>query len=61
MAIPATIFFIGTPAARSERHPPQVEACEDDPLDSMISETTRIVYGNSDFDGIIGARERRAR
>ena len=43
MAIPATIFFIGTPAASIDKQPPQVEACEEEPFDSMISETTRIV------------------
>ena len=41
MAMPATCFFIGTPAAISERLPPQMDACELEPFDSMMSETTR--------------------
>ena len=30
-----------------ERQPPQTEAMEEEPLDSVISDTTRIVYWNS--------------
>ena len=61
MAIPATIFLSGTPAASIDKQPPQVEACDDEPFDSRISETTRTVYGNSSRLGTIGANERRAR
>ena len=43
IAIPATCSFIGTPADISDNEPPQIEACEDEPLDSVISDTTLIV------------------
>ena len=42
MAIPATWFFIGTPASNSAKQPPQTEAIELEPFDSVISETTRM-------------------
>ena len=45
--MPATCAFIGTPASISARQPPQTEAIDEEPFDSVISETTRIVYGNS--------------
>ena len=61
MAIPATGFFIGTPAASIQSVPPHTEAIEEEPLDSIISETTLIVYGNSSLEGTIGSSERRAR
>ena len=44
MAIPATRAFIGTPASISAKQPPQTEAIDDEPFDSVISETTRTVY-----------------
>ena len=47
IAIPATADFKGAPALISERDPPQTEAIEDEPFDSIISETIRIVYGKS--------------
>ena len=37
----------GTPASISASEPPQTVAIELEPLDSVMSETTRIVYGNS--------------
>ena len=43
MAIPATGACMGTPASIMEMVPPQTEAIEDEPLDSIMSETTRIV------------------
>ena len=43
IAIPATGFFILTPESRRARVPPQTEAIEEEPLDSKMSETTRIV------------------
>ena len=52
--IPATIDFIGTPAAISERQEAQTDACEVEPFDSNVSDTQRIAYGNSSIDGIIG-------
>ena len=46
MAMPATGALIGTPASISDRLPPQTVAIDDEPFDSRISETMRIVYGN---------------
>ena len=43
IAMPATCALIGTPASISARQPPQTEAIDDEPFDSVISETTRIV------------------
>ena len=50
--MPATGFLIGTPASISERQPPHTEAIELEPFDSMISLTTRIVYGKLSFGGM---------
>ena len=52
IAIPATCSFIGTPAAISDKEPPHIDAWDDEPFDSVISDTTLIVYGNSSSDGI---------
>jgi len=41
--IPATGLVIGTPAAISPRVAPQTDAIELEPLDSKMSEITRIV------------------
>ena len=41
--MPATGFLIGTPASISASVPPQTEAIEDEPFDSRMSETMRIV------------------
>ena len=43
MAMPATGRFSGTPASISASEAPQTVAIDDEPLDSVISETTRIV------------------
>ena len=43
MAIPATCAFSGTPASIMDRQPPQTEAMEEEPFDSVISDTTRMV------------------
>src|ERR1051325_10318595 len=51
MATPATAERIGTPASNSASEPPQTEAIDDEPFDSMMSETMRIVYGNSSNGG----------
>ena len=45
--IPATIDLIGTPAAISDIHDAHVEAIDVEPFDSKVSDTARIVYGNS--------------
>ena len=43
MAIPATGRARGTPASISESDAPHTVAIDDEPLDSVISETTRMV------------------
>ena len=43
--MPPTGRIIGTPASIRARVPPQTEAIEEEPLDSMISLVTRIAYG----------------
>ncbi len=47
IAIPATAFFNGTPASNKASDAAQVEAIEDEPFEDIVSDTTRIVYGNS--------------
>ena len=44
--MPATGALIGTPASMSESEPPQTAAIDDEPFDSSVSETMRMVYGN---------------
>src|SRR3954468_13900141 len=51
IATPATAARIGTPASNSESDAPQTDAIDDDPFDSRMSETIRIVYGNSSNAG----------
>jgi hypothetical protein len=43
IAIPAVGCFNGTPASISASEAPHTEAIDDEPLDSVISETTRTV------------------
>ena len=38
--------FSGTPASIIDSEPPQTDAIEDEPLDSVISDTTRLCMGN---------------
>ena len=40
IAIPATGSFIGTPASIRDNEVPQTVAIDEDPFDSVISETT---------------------
>src|SRR5215471_5291524 len=61
IAMPATCAFIGTPASISDRQPPHTEAIDDEPLDSVISDTTRIEYGNSSLLGRHATSARLAR
>ncbi|MNP69842.1 hypothetical protein D3C76_1659950 [compost metagenome] len=61
MAMPATGALTGTPASIRAREAPQTEAMELEPLDSVISETTRMVYGKSAWFGSMAATLRRAR
>ena len=51
MAIPATGVLIGTPASIKDNEEPQTVAIDEEPLDSKISETILIVYGNSSLEG----------
>src|SRR5437773_12493760 len=60
IAIPAIGRLIGTPASINAIDVPQTFAMDDEPFDSVISETIRIVYGNSSFFGSIGRVERQA-
>ena len=41
MAMPATCALTGTPASISARLPPHTEAIDEEPFDSVISDTTR--------------------
>ena len=43
MAMPAVGRFSGTPASIRASEVPQTVAIEDDPFDSVISDTTRMV------------------
>ena len=58
--MPATGRLSGTPASISEIEEPQTEAIDDEPLDSRMSDTTRIVYGKSSCVGSIGTIARSA-
>ena len=60
MAIPATAAVIGTPASIIANEAPQTDAMDDDPFDSVISDTTRMVYGNASFVGSKGCTARHA-
>ena len=61
MAMPATGDLIGTPASMSASEPPQIEAIDELPFDSRMSETIRMVYGKLSFDGMTATRARSAR
>src|ERR1041385_3229746 len=50
--IPATGLFIGTPASSNPSVPPQTEAIDVEPFDSMISLVTRTAYGYSSSGSI---------
>ena len=56
--MPETGALIGTPASISASVEPQTEPIDDEPFDSSVSETRRIVYGNSLGGGIIGSSAR---
>ena len=53
--------LIGTPAAIKDREDAQMLAWDVEPLDSMVSDTVRIAYGNSSSLGRTGIRARSAR
>ena len=56
MAIPETGLFIFTPPSINANVPAHTVAIDEEPLDSKISETNRIVYGLTSFPGNIGLR-----
>ena len=60
IATPATADFSGTPASIIDNEAPQTVAIDDDPLDSVISETIRIVYGKSELLGSTACNARHA-
>jgi len=60
IATPATEARIGTPACISASEPEHTEAIDDDPLLSVMSETTRMVYGKSAYGGRSGSSARSA-
>src|SRR5215207_1281118 len=61
IAIPETGAEICTPPSISARVPAQTVAIEDDPLDSRMSETTRMAYGHWSLAGSTGLSARSAR
>ncbi len=54
IAMPATGRGNGTPASINASEAPQTEAIDEEPFNSVISETTRIVYGKLSFEGSKG-------
>src|SRR5712692_4181807 len=61
IATPATGAFKGTPASSIDRAPPQTLAIDEEPFDSVMSETMRSVYGNVVSSGSTPSRARRAK
>ena len=60
IAMPATGALSGTPASSSASVEPQTAAIDDEPFDSSVSETMRIVYGKSSWSGSTGVMARSA-
>jgi hypothetical protein len=61
IATPAHAAFIGTPASMRASEPPHTVAMDDEPLDSRMSDTTRMVYGNASYGGSRPCSARSAR
>ncbi len=61
IATPATAARTGTPASIIASEPEQTLAMEEEPFDSRMSETMRMVYGNSSYAGSTAASARSAR
>src|SRR5450759_3185407 len=61
IAIPATGAFSGTPASIIASDDPQIEAIDEEPFDSVISETMRSTYGNDSMLGLTACTPRLAR
>ena len=60
IATPATGALVGTPASISDKLVPQTLAIELEPFDSVISDTTRMTYGNVPMSGMMASTPRRA-
>jgi len=60
IATPATCDLRGTPASIRASDAPQTDAIDEEPFDSRMSETTRIVYGKSSFGGSTASTARSA-
>ena len=52
---------MGAPALINAKEPPHTEAMDEDPFDSVISETIRTVYGKSSYSGRISLMARSAK
>src|SRR5579871_5477131 len=61
IAMPATGEDSGTPASIIASDDPQTDAIDEEPFDSVISETTRTTYGNASIDGLTACTPRLAR
>src|SRR3990167_9131791 len=61
IAIPATGALIGMPASIRASEEPQTDAMDEEPFDSVISDTQRMVYGNSSMVGMTASTPRLAR
>ncbi len=59
--MPATGAASGTPASSSDSDVAQTEPIDVEPLDPSASDTERIAYGKSSFDGSTGRIARPAR
>ncbi len=59
--MPATDLLMGTPALSRLSVLPQTVAMEEEPLDSRISDTIRMVYGKTSLPGSTARSERSAR
>ena len=58
--MPATGLDRGIPASIIDKEDPQTVAIEEDPFDSVISETSLIVYGKVSYSGITAFKARHA-
>ena len=56
--MPETGALIGTPASIRASVEPHTAPIDEEPFDSSVSETMRIVYGNSSTAGRIASSER---
>ena len=56
--MPETGALIGTPASISASVEPHTDPIDEEPFDSSVSETTRIVYGKSSASGITDSSAR---